>query len=146
MDCFNIHYNSQLFFSSLSFKFGNVSYLFSFLMSIVIFKNSFIGAPGWLNWLSIQLLISSQVMIPGSWHQTPCLALHWAWSLLKILSLSLCLSPLLALFLQNKILKHTFIVLYPEFLCICTSSLGMHQLRPSLEFLFYKRISRFPIP
>ena len=27
------------------------------------------GAPGWLNQLSIQLLISAQVMISGSWDQ-----------------------------------------------------------------------------
>ena len=40
--------------------------------------------------ISIQLLISSQVMISGLWDQALCQAPHWPWSLLKILSLSLC--------------------------------------------------------
>ena len=52
------------------------------------------GAPGWLSGLSVQLLISAQVMIPGLWDWAPCWALHWAWSLLKVPpTLSLCPSP-----------------------------------------------------
>ena len=39
------------------------------------------------------LLISAQVMIPGSWDQALCRTLHGAWSLLEILSLSLFPSP-----------------------------------------------------
>ena len=39
---------------------------------------------GWFSWLSVQLLILAQVMIPRSWDR----ALHSVWSLLKILSFS----------------------------------------------------------
>ena len=46
-----------------------------------------VGAPEWLSWSSVQLLISAQVTIPGSWDQALHQALYWAWSLLKILSL-----------------------------------------------------------
>ena len=57
--------------------------------------------PGWLSQLSIQLLISAQVMTTKLWDEAPCWALHWVWSLFKIpppppsllLSLSLSLSP-----------------------------------------------------
>ena len=42
------------------------------------------GAPGWLSWLSIQLLVLAQVKTSGWWdraqHQAPC----WAWNLLEI--------------------------------------------------------------
>ena len=31
----------------------------------------FVGMPGWLSWLSIQLFILAQVMIPESWDQAP---------------------------------------------------------------------------
>ena len=51
-------------------------------------------------WLSIQLLILSQVVIPRSWNPALHWALHWVCSLLKILSLSLCLSPPLMLALS----------------------------------------------
>lgn len=44
-----------------------------------MFKNPKDGVPGWLSRLSIQLLVSPQVVISGSWdgaqHRTPCLAL-----------------------------------------------------------------------
>ena len=49
--------------------------------------------PGWLSQLSVQLLIYAQVVIPESWDQVLRLALHWAWRLLGILSLSFCPSP-----------------------------------------------------
>ena len=52
------------------------------------------GASGWLSLLSNRLLIWTQVIIRGSWDRAPSQALHWAWSLLKILFLSL---PLLHL-------------------------------------------------
>ena len=43
--------------------------------------------------MSVQLLISAQVMIPESWDQAPGRAWsRWTWSLLKILSLLLPLS------------------------------------------------------
>jgi len=42
--------------------------------------------PGWLSWLSVWLLISTQGMISGFWDRA--LPLCWTWSLLKILSLS----------------------------------------------------------
>ena len=41
--------------------------------------------PGWLSWLSIPLLILTQVVIPGSWHQALGQALSCAWSLLETL-------------------------------------------------------------
>ena len=41
------------------------------------------GLPGWLSQLSIQLLISAQVLISGLWIQAPHWAPHLAWSLLK---------------------------------------------------------------
>ena len=46
------------------------------------FKTTMRGLRGWLSWLSVQLLISAQVMIPESWDQVPEL------NLLEILSLS----------------------------------------------------------
>ena len=54
-----------------------------------------LGAPGWLSWLSIQLLILAQVMTSGSRAQALHQALHSAKSLLEILSLSLPLPLLL---------------------------------------------------
>ena len=45
------------------------------------------GAPGGLSRLSVRLLISAQVVIPGSWDRAPCPALCGVWSLLRILSL-----------------------------------------------------------
>ena len=50
-----------------------------------------LGVPGWLSWLSVWLLILAPVMIPGLWDWAPCWAQRWAWSLLKILSLPVCL-------------------------------------------------------
>ena len=47
-------------------------------------------ASGWLSLLSIWLLISAQVMISGYWGWALCWAPQYAWSLLKIHSLSLC--------------------------------------------------------
>ena len=52
-------------------------------------KVRLLGAPGWLSWLSAWLLISAQVIIPGSWDRALSQAPSWAWSLLKILSFSL---------------------------------------------------------
>ena len=55
----------------------------------------FTGVPGWLSQLSIRLLISAQVMIPGLWDQSLCWALCCVWSLLRIfpMPLSLPLRP-----------------------------------------------------
>ena len=53
-----------------------------------------------LNLLSGWLLILPQVMIPGSWDRAPHRALHWAWNLLKILSLSAPLPYLCSLSLN----------------------------------------------
>ena len=61
------------------------------------------GAPGWLGWLSIRLLISAQVMISrfvGSSPASGSALTAGAWSLLPILSL-----PSLSL---SKINEHTF--------------------------------------
>ena len=52
-----------------------------------VLKKLPMGAPGWLSWLSVWLLISAQVMISGSWDRAPHRALPWAWTLLGILSL-----------------------------------------------------------
>ena len=46
------------------------------------------GAPGWLSWLSIRLLIWAQVMISRSWDRAPRWTPSRAWSLLGILSFS----------------------------------------------------------
>ena len=40
-------------------------YIFTFLTSLNI--NAYIGTPGCLSWLSVQLLISAQIMISQSW-------------------------------------------------------------------------------
>lgn len=47
------------------------------------------GMLGWCRWLSIQLLVSTGVVISGSWDWAPCLALYSARSLLEFLSLFL---------------------------------------------------------
>ena len=59
-------------------------------------KTTVRGTPGWLSWLSVQLLISTQVMIPGSWDLAPGWAPSWACTLLKILSPSLYPPPSLS--------------------------------------------------
>ena len=71
----------------LPFPFSLPSSLHSFLLSFV--KEICAGAPGWLSQVSIWLLISVPVMIPGSWDWAPCRASYWVWSLLKILSFPL---------------------------------------------------------
>ena len=43
-------------------------------------------APGWLGLFSIRLLIWAQVVTSGLWDPAPHQALHWAWSVLNILS------------------------------------------------------------
>ena len=45
-------------------------------MHFSLFKIEQTGAPGWLSRLSVQLLISAQVMIPRSWDQASQQALH----------------------------------------------------------------------
>ena len=58
------------------------------------YKMLSIGAPGWLSWFSVQLLISAQVMISGAWDQAPCQAPHWAQGSFRFcLLLSFWLSP-----------------------------------------------------
>ena len=69
----------------------------------ILLKNKWVGAPGWLSWLSIQLLISVQVMISPSWDGAPGCALCWAWSLLKILFL--CPSPACTYALSHSLSK-----------------------------------------
>ena len=64
------------------------------------------GAPGWLNWLSVHLLISAQVMISKFVSSSPASGSVLAvWSLLKSLSLSLSLSFSLSLSKQINIKK-----------------------------------------
>ena len=65
----------------LKIIFNNYIWFFSYL--IVFLKSITSGVPGWLSRLSVQLLISAQVLISGFWVQALCWAPHWAWSLLK---------------------------------------------------------------
>ena len=58
------------------------------------------GAPAWLSQLNVQLLISGQVMIPGSWDRAPCWAPCWTHGACVGFSLSLCLSSPLMLSLS----------------------------------------------
>ena len=52
---------------------------FVFHRSLCQIETYVTGAPGWLSQLSVWLLISAQVMIPGSWVRAPHQALRWAW-------------------------------------------------------------------
>ena len=54
-------------------------------------KNTKTGAPGWLTWLSVRLLISAQVMISWFMELSPGRAPHWPWG--GCLDFSLCPSP-----------------------------------------------------
>jgi len=65
-------------------------------------KVKFVGAAGWLSQLSIRLLISAQVTIPGLWHRAPDWTLGWAQSLPKIPSLPVPLPPLSLLHIPGK--------------------------------------------
>ena len=49
-------------------------------------KKETFGVPGWHSWLSVQLLVSAQVMVSGSGDQALHWALHSSWSLLKMFS------------------------------------------------------------
>ena len=62
-------------------KIDSVLETYFFKTQYIYFYTKYSGGSGWLHWLSVWLLISAQVMIPG-W------ASCWTWSLLKILSLS----------------------------------------------------------
>ena len=109
-------------------------------------KKKTAGTHGWLSWLSVQLLILSQViMIPGSWDPARCWALHWAWSLLKILSvtsLSCCLSPWRALSLSLSLsLSLPLKLKKTNFICTCAplyqpgnSSFSLSSLLPCSYF------------
>ena len=104
------------FFSHTSFVFNLLLFfLLTILLHFIIFKDtdlflkSVLGMPGWLSRLSIRFLISTQVVVSQLWDRAPNQALHWAWSLLEILSLSHS-APLLHFFarplslsLSNKI-------------------------------------------
>ena len=74
-------------------------------------KTTMRGAPGWLSWLSIQLLILAQVMILWFMRLSPELtgprgSELTAWSLLGILSVpSSLFPPLLSLSLSKEIHK-----------------------------------------
>ena len=101
----------------------------------------FCGAPGWLSWLSVRVLILARVMIPGLWDWALSGTPRWVWSLLRILSLppSLrpCSEPALSLSLSKvKILKK----------CISPGYFGSHtvlfriwMLQLSVQFLFILR-------
>ena len=78
-----------------------------------MFESSFLGVPGWLNRLSVWLLVSAQVMISWFMGLSPSSgSVITAWSLLGILSfslsLSLCPSPAYALSLSLSLKKNTF--------------------------------------
>ena len=86
-------------------------------------KTDIHGAPRWLSRLGVQLLISAQVLIPGSGDQAlrrgPCSA----WNLLKILSPSPSAPPPLVLSLSkveinnNKYINKTGIQGVHEHIC-----------------------------
>ena len=68
------------------------------------FENLKLGAPGWLSWLSVQLLVSAHIMISQFGSSSPTLGFALiARNLLEILSLflSLCLSPACSLSLSQ---------------------------------------------
>ena len=67
-----------------------ISTSMSEILTFIMFLSNLLfgGVPGWPSRLSIQLLISAQVMIPGSRDRAPCWALHRARSLLEILFFS----------------------------------------------------------
>lgn len=59
---------------------GNLGGILSNLPSVVYIKGFFLpGVHGWLSRLSIQLLISTQVVILGSWDPTLCLGFRLSW-------------------------------------------------------------------
>ena len=71
-----------------------------------LLERAHLGAPGWLCWLGIRLLISAGVIISGSWdgapHQAPC-------------SVSICLGILclsLSALLQPQMDKQIFIYFF----------------------------------
>ena len=74
-----------LFFHHLYIFFHQVS-----IQVFCLFKKT-LGAPGWLSQLSIQLLISAQVL-RGSWVRAPHWALHWQCGACLGFSLSFSLS------------------------------------------------------
>ena len=64
-------------------------------------KHSHLGAPGWLSWLSVQLLVLAQVVISRFVSSSPTLgSMLTAQSLLGILSFPLSAPPLLMLMLS----------------------------------------------
>ena len=81
-------------------------------------NNQILGAPGWLSWLSVQPLISAQVMVPGLWDASLCQAPCWAPGMEATwdsLSLSLYPSPVharsLSLSLSKiKVLKNVVLI------------------------------------
>ena len=84
---------------------------------------SFVAAPGWLSQLSIWQL---RLWSCGSWVQAPPWALCWqlrAWSLLRILSLSLflslCTSPTLTVSLSLSLSKINIKTIFLIFLIYC---------------------------
>ena len=60
----------------------------------IILKVNIYGAFQWCSQSSLQLLVSALVAISGSWDQAPCGSLRSGQSQFRILSLSLCSSPL----------------------------------------------------
>ena len=82
--------------------------------------------PGWLSWLSILLLILTQVVIPGSWHQALGQALSCAWSLLETLppSISIPLPRSHSLCLKNMDSGTGYLVQVPALLIISSVTLG----------------------
>ena len=87
-------------------------------------------------------LISTQVMISGLWDQAPHWALHWAWSLLTILSISLCSSPhsyvcSLTLFLKKEKKIWSLEIFITDLLLDCYSPIRPRTTYPDGSFLLY---------
>ena len=69
-------------------------------LSDFMLKNWKVGAPGWLSQLSVQLLVSAQVMISWLVDSSLSYSVLTAWSLLGILSPSVFSPPLFSVYLS----------------------------------------------
>ena len=76
------------------------------LPSIKVKRN--LGAPGWLGWLGVWLLISAQVLILGLWIQALCWAQPWLWSLLKKMKNLFLYTSFITLSLINSLFFYFF--------------------------------------
>ena len=87
--------------TNMILKNGALSFLEAMAKSVS--KWNIVGAPGWLSWLSVQLLVLAQVLISQLVRLSPALgSALTVQSLLVVLCLPLCHSPTHSVFLKNK--------------------------------------------